>query len=294
MLFSKNTSSGMGWSTPATIPPKVLFKDFNKSTKDLLTKNFSAPGSWKVESKFKGVKDALFVNPQATSDGAISVDAEYALSKHPVSAKLNLSPHFQDNAKLTLSWADKGHKLESVLHKKKGNVVDYEITHEASGAVKFLTTHEKITQKAVEVGVGVEVVPNCFLGAGSVYKLKERNYEWSAGCRWADKGYEVALFTKHNKVHTANVVLPINFNFGDRRMWTQIAAETSYNTSKKVLNYTVGVSADCPVFNMNFMKAKFDQNLKWVIAYVMRTENNWEVSVSIDKDLRCGVLLSHS
>ncbi|CCW62878.1 unnamed protein product [Phytomonas sp. EM1] len=293
MLFSKNIPETKVCAPCVTATP-VLFKDFNKTTKDLLTKNFCAPGSWKVESKYKGPKDSLFVNPQAGSDGSMSVDVEYAFSQQPVSVKLNVTPSLHENAKLTLSCNKKGHKLETVLHKKERNLVDYELIHEACNVVKRVSMHEKLTKQVLEVGLGVEVVPNCHIGCGTVYRLKECMCDWNVGCRWADKGYEVSLFSNRQKAHTANIVLPLSLTLGERKLRALVAGETMFRTPAKTFDYAVGVSATCPMFPLNTIKAKIDHNLKWAVSYVLKTEDNWAVTVSLDKNMRCGVLLSHS
>ena len=91
----------------------ILFKDFNKEVKDLFTKNFQDPGQWKLESKFKGPKDQLYINPQASND-RLSVDLQYSSKKNDLSAAVRVDSnsslgsakvvHEQNNRMTELAW----------------------------------------------------------------------------------------------------------------------------------------------------------------------------------------------
>ncbi|RNF05734.1 voltage-dependent anion-selective channel, partial [Trypanosoma conorhini] len=94
----------------------TLYKDFHKDVNDMLTKSYSESEKWKVESKFKGPKDTLFVNPTATSDGKFSVDVEYAPSQCGAAVKATLQPYVR-SAGLTVSYRYRGHKVEAVVRK---------------------------------------------------------------------------------------------------------------------------------------------------------------------------------
>ncbi len=77
----------------------TLFKDFSKDAKDLLNKNHTAAGQWKLESKLKGGAPVVF-NPKADKKG-VNVDMEYTCGTCDVTAKVNVASNGAVKPKLT-------------------------------------------------------------------------------------------------------------------------------------------------------------------------------------------------
>lgn len=271
----------------------VLFKDYNKSTKDLLTKSYAAPGSWKIESKYKGSKDTFFINPSASSDGKFATDIEYVASCDG-GVKVRLTPALQNDLKVTASYNIQGHKVEATVS-KKNSVIDYEFAHETVVAFgKRASINEKLTQTAVELGLGLDVAPNCQIGAGATYSLKDKKCNWNFGCRYAAKGYEVAVRTNTLTTFTTSMSVPVRFQCNGNTITLKLAAESNCGSAVKGWEGVVGFESTCPVRPANTLKARCDKNLNWAVAYIAKVADNWQMAVSLDKNLKAGILLTHS
>lgn len=289
-------------SSPKSVPAAggkkfaapALYKDYNKATNDFLTKNYPAAGTWKVESKFKGPKDTFFVNPSATSDGKFAADIEYAPSSCGAALKLNVTPQGLDNLKSTMTYNVQGHKIEAVVHKKAGNEFDYEISHETTVmAGKKMSMNEKLNKKAITLGLGIDVAPNCQIGCGADYVLKDKKCNWSAGCRYASNGIEAAIRTMRLETYVTSASFPIKTKVNGNDIKINIAAETICGRGRGV-DATVGVESACPVYPTNVVKARVNKNCQWAVAYIAKLADNWTVAVSVDQNKKAGVLLSHS
>lgn len=272
----------------------VLFKDYNKATSDFLTKNFQKANSWKIESKFKGPKDTFFVNPSASNDGKMDCSVEYAPSSCGAAVKVNVTPGGLDNLKTTASYNIDGHKIEAVLHKKGEKEFDYEISHETTVLMgKRMSLNEKLTKNDVTLGLGVDVAPHCQVGCGAVYTLKGKQCNWSVGCRYYQNGIEAAVHTRRLAQYISSFSMPFNMQMKSKTITVNVAAETTCGHGE-AFDATMGCECACPLFPSNIVKARVSRNMDWAIAYIAKLADNWTVSVSLDKQLKPGVLLSHS
>ncbi|KPI84981.1 putative voltage-dependent anion-selective channel [Leptomonas seymouri] len=272
-----------------------LFKDYNKATKDLLTKNFPAAGQWTVEGKHKGALDSFFVNPQVSANGKVSADVEYVAACNG-GVKFSITPELERDLKATAHYTVSGNKME-VAVQRKGDDFRYEISHETCVALsKLASINEKLTPEQVELGMGIDVAPNCQVGCGAVYDRKANDCNWNVGCRWAEKGWEVAIRTNRFRTYHSSASIPFHFALHGRPCTVRTAAEVECGRVRgdKGADVTFGVEATCPVLPINTIKARVNRNKDWAVAYIAKMADNWIVSVSLDKSLKPGVQLTHS
>lgn len=253
----------------------TYYKDFNKEPKDLLTKNYQDAAKWKVESKFKGGKDVVYVNPQASNDG-VNVDVEYNLSSFPAKLKLNVNPSL--DTKLTTTYEQFG-KVEVAV---TGNG-DYEVNYEN----KFgdISVNDKLTKKAAEAGVSYSVAKFCAVGAGIVYNLEKSALTWSAGVRYAQKGAVVDIVTNNLQTYTTGVLYPVTV--GGRKV--SLAAQVDCG---KGFKGTAGAELGCLFCPANTLRFRINNNFKWGVAYIAKLSDNWKAAVSLDDNLKPGLLLT--
>ncbi|EPY34161.1 hypothetical protein STCU_01810 [Strigomonas culicis] len=235
-----------------------LFKDYNKATKDILTKNYTADGMWKVECKHKAPVNTFVFNPVAEfapKKQGITCDIEYT-HEHGGSVKVNVAPELLKNLKTTASYTHEGHKFEGVMHLKDDKVL-YELSHQTSVLLqKRASLNEKLTQEVVELGLGVDVAPRCQIGAGAVYSIKKRSCDWNLGCRYFNThACEMAITTNKLKTFTTSASGPLNFSVGSRDVKLFVAAETVCG-QKRPLDGKLGVEAKCLLVPANVLKAR--------------------------------------
>ncbi len=253
----------------------TFFKDFNKEPKDLLTKNYQDAGKWKVESKFKGPKDTLFVNPQASNDG-VNVDIEYNLASAPAKLKLNVNPDLK--SKLTTTYESFG-KLEVAVT----DAFDYEVSWEN----KFgdIAVNDKLTKKAFEAGVSVAAAKFCSVGAGIVYNLEKSALSWSAGVRYSQKGVIVDVVTSNLATYVTG--LQTQQKVAGKDLTIAFQADCG-----KGFKGTAGVELACPLVPKNTLRIRADNNLKWALVYIAKLSDNWKAAVSVDDKFKPGLLLT--
>lgn len=253
----------------------TFYKDFNKEPKDLLTKNYQDAAKWKVESKFKGGKDVVYVNPQATNDG-VNVDVEYNLSSIPAKLKLNVNPNLK--TKLTTTYEQFG-KVEVAVTES----LDYEVNYEN----KFgdISVNDKLTKKAAEAGVSYAATKFWSVGAGIAYNLEKSVLKWSAGVRYAQKGVIVDVVTNDLQTYTTGVLYPVTV--ADRKI--SIASQVDCGKGFKA---SVGVESACILCGANSVRVRIDNNFKWGVAYIAKLSDNWKAAVSLDESLKPGLLLT--
>ncbi|KAK7199011.1 voltage-dependent anion-selective channel [Novymonas esmeraldas] len=276
------------YSTPA------LFKDYNKATKDLLTKSYPVADKWVIECKHKGAKDTFFINPQASSDGRISADVEYIAACNG-GLKITVTPDVLRELKGTAHYTVSGHKVEVVLHRKK-DTLRYEISHETCVALsKRASINEKVTPEQVELGMGIDVAPNCQVGCGAVYSIGGKDCNWNVGCRYAEKGYEVAIRTNRLRSYHTSASAPWSFTLHGNKCVVRAAVEVECGPARgdKGVAATAGLEATCPVLPANTIKARVNRDLDWAVAYIAKMADNWTACVSVDKNLKLGVQLTH-
>ena len=255
----------------------TFYKDFNKEPKDLLTKNFQDAGKWKVESKFKGPKDTLYVNPQASNDG-VNVDVEYNLASVPANLKLNVNPELK--SKLTTTYEAFG-KLEVAVT----DAFDYEVSWEN----KFgdIAVNDKLTKEALEAGVAFSAAKGISVGAGIVYNLEKSALAWSAGARYSQKGVIVDVVTNALQKYTTGV--QFQQNVAGQDMTVAFQADCGKD---KGFKGTLAVETSCPVFAKNTVRVRVDNSFKWALVYITKLSDNWKAAVSVDAKLKPGLLLT--
>jgi len=254
----------------------TFYKDFNKEPKDLLTKNFQDSAKWKVESKFKGGKDVLYVNPQASNDG-VNVDFEYNFSAFPSKLKLNVNPSL--DTKLTTTYEQFG-KLEASVT----SAGDYEVSYEN----KFgdISVNDKLTKKHVEAGISFLGAKFCSVGAGVVYNLEKSVLSWSAGARYAQNGIVVDVVTNELKTYTTGIQYPLEV------AGKKVSVGAQVDCGSKNFKATVGVETACAVFPANTVRVRVNNNFKWALAYIVKFSDNWKAAISLDENLKPGLLLT--
>lgn len=256
----------------------ALFKDFRKDVKDLLTKNYTDAGTWKLESKFKGPKDTVFINPQAGPKG-VALDVEYTLSACPTKLKLNLTPAC--DAKLTATYDEKGQKAEVVVEKTGA----FEAVLEGKVATASINT--KFTAKAAEFGVAVPTISNLALGAGATYAFAGSAVNWTAGARWSDSRFTLSVLTAGLKTYTTSLLVPVAI----QGFKETLAAEVECGGGN--FKWTVGADMACILCNKNTLRLRVDNNFKWALAYVAKFADGWKAAVTVDAALKPGLTLTH-
>ncbi|CAJ1015713.1 hypothetical protein, conserved [Leishmania lindenbergi] len=282
-------STGKVYSTPS------LFKDYNKSTNDLLNKNFPAANTWVLECKYKGPKDTFFINPHVNSSGKMLADIEYVAACNG-GLKVTLTPDIMRELKGTAHYTLHGHKVE-VMVQRLQNKCHYEISHETCVALsKLASINEKITPEHVELGMGIDVAPNCQVGCGAVYNICANDCNWNFGCRYADKGFEVALRTNRFKTYHTSASFPCSFMLCGNKCVVRAAVEVVCGRGRgdKGTAVTAGIESTCPVLPANTIKARMNCDMNWVVAYIAKMADNWAVCLSLDENLKVGVQLTHS
>ncbi|ORC84986.1 putative voltage-dependent anion-selective channel [Trypanosoma theileri] len=262
----------------------TLYKDFNKDAKDMLTKSYSDAQKWKVECKYKGPKDTFFVNPTATSDGKFSADLEYVPSQCGAAVKVTFLPS-TCNAKITASYQDRGHKVEGIVSKQG----EYEVSHECRLQGRF-SSHTKLVKNSVDVGFGLAVGPHCEVGCGAVYTVGMKTLNsWSMAGRFGCGCCTASLCVKDLKTAKTNVMMPLRMCPHPMR----VGAEVECGHGKGWTG-TFGVEAACVLVKGNTLKARVNKNKEWAVAYIAKLADNWTAAITLDKNLKPGVLLTHS
>ncbi|RNF07368.1 putative voltage-dependent anion-selective channel [Trypanosoma rangeli] len=262
----------------------TLYKDFNKDAKDMLTKNYTESRKWKLESKFKGPKDRLFVNPSATSDGKFSVDVEYVAGQCDLGVKATLHPDI-NNAGLKVTYPYKGHKVEASV-KKNG---EYEVSHEfVLGG--HMSSHARLVKNAVEMSLVAAVASQCQVGCGVTYQLDgKQGCEWTAAYRYAEAGRVVTVRTNKLRTYTASIVSPMPTVPHPVVVGAEVVCGHGQGWTG-----TLGLETACVLFKGNALKARVNKNKEWAVAYIAKLADNWTAAVTVDKNLKPGVLLTHS
>ncbi|AYU75648.1 voltage-dependent anion-selective channel -putative / VDAC [Leishmania donovani] len=288
-LQSAKGSAAKVYSTPS------LFKDYNKLTKDLLAKDFPTANKWVLECKYKGPKDTFFINPKASSDGKISAEIEYVAACNG-GLKVTVTPEIMREIKATAHYTIQGHKMEVALQRLQDKY-HYEISHETCVALsKRASINEKLTPTHVELGMGIDVAPNCQVGCGATYDIGANDCNWNIGCRYAGRGCEMAIRTNRLQTYHTSASAPCSFMFNGNRCTVRAAVEVVCGRGRgdKGVAVTAGMEATCPVHPANTIKARVDRDMKWVVAYIAKMADNWTACLSLDENMRVGVQMTHS
>ncbi|ORC79952.1 putative voltage-dependent anion-selective channel, partial [Trypanosoma theileri] len=179
----------------------------------------------------------------------------------------------------------RGHKVEGIVSKQG----EYEVSHECRLQGRF-SSHTKLVKNSVDVGFGLAVAPHCEVGCGAVYQWDgKKDCNWTASCRYADAGRLVAVRTNKLQTYTTSLMSPVPTCPHPVR----VGAEVECGHGKGWTG-TFGVEAACVLVKGNTLKARVNKNKEWAVAYIAKLADNWTAAITLDKNLKPGVLLTHS
>lgn len=312
--------SNVPQSRPGCNAP-LLYKDFSKKSSDVVNKNFTKAGLWKLESKYKSAPGTINVKPLViyTADTANKVRASNMTSEVEYVAdcgatiKAVLTPDIMNNMKASLAYSTRtGHKMDVMLHNENG-ALKYEINHSKTGlnlgsllpvssnGVMTISTHEKLTHNALDMGVSMRVAPHCEIGMGGRYDMTAMKrpmntcpVNWSMGCHYQLGLYDMAIRANALKTYTTNVSTPITYNWRNTKQHVIVSGEVECGPAMKETGCraVVAFDATCPFLTGNRLVARIDRNMKWAVTYMTRMADSWTMSVTLDKSLRAGVQLT--
>jgi len=250
----------------------VLFKDLEKEASDQLTKQFIGKDgtTWKVESKYKGAWDTLFINPQADGRG-VTVDVEYNVKAANLKTKTNVSTALVIKPKVTIE--NGAHKVEVST---KGDVrdFDYEATYELKE--KTFAANVKVTPKAAEGFATVSVAHHCVVGGGIDYDLTggaKSPLAWAAGARYNRPGTTASLITRN--LQTFSVALRQKFDlFGKEAHAAALVAQ-----SKSGLEYAFGLEHGCFLGTGSHLKFRINNKYAIGAAIVKDFGDGWKAAL---------------
>ena len=247
-----------------------MFKDFNKDVKDLLTKNYTPTGTWKMESKMKGTKNSIIVNPKADAKG-VNVDVEFKCPLTGLDTKTNINHKGVVNPKLT--YKANGHKVEVAMADLKLDAGLASVVYE--GTVAGIVIYDKVTTKALEAGASYQVVPQVAVGGQIVVDAKKQELkDYQLGLLYADKGYVVALTTKNLKTFTSGALAP--FSFGDYK--AKAAVQVDCGKGKA----TGKVGLECNVCPCVQIKISATNAGEVAMAFVHKFSTGWKAATTME------------
>jgi len=252
----------------------VLFKDFDKEVKDLVQKRFGT--AWKIESKYKGGWDNLYINPQVDGKG-MSVDVEYNCKDCGILTKTNVTPNLVVKPKVTLEQGP--HKVEIGT---TGDVRDlnYEAVYELKD--KGYSAHSKVTQQAADFYGVLNVAHHCLVGGGFEYDLSGKgDITWAAGTRYNMPGAIVHLTTKQAKVFNVGVLHKFNL-MGRASTAALQVMHTGAMTAHSKTDVTAALETPCQFIKGNTMKFRVNSNLDWAVAVIRDFPDGWKAALSYE------------
>ena len=249
----------------------IFFKDFDKETSDQLNKQFIGKdgSAWKVESKYKGPWDTLYINPQADSKG-VTVDVEYNLKAAKLKTKTNVNTNLEFKPKVT--FEDGAHKVE-VSTKSDVRNLDYEATYELKE--KGFAANAKVNQKAVEAAGVLSVAHHCVVGGGAEYDLTGKgNLSWAAGARYNRPGTTASLTTANLKSFA--VALRQKFDLLGKDLFAAVQVSHSKDSG---LAYKAGLETQCPLGTGHTIKVRMDNKFAVGVAASRDIAVGWRYAV---------------
>ncbi|KPI84982.1 putative voltage-dependent anion-selective channel [Leptomonas seymouri] len=275
----------------------ALYKDFAKDSKDLLTKNFSAPGDWKIENKAKAPKGSYAIGTNSNVRGDVSIDVEGLTADGACYGKLTLTPKELQDVKATLrveNW--QGQRVEGIVSQKGQPLknVTVEVNHETVKPLMNgrLRLNDKVTEKAVELGLSLAAMDGVQVGCGATYDFKSHHSSWSVACRAVTKANTtVTLQTDALRSLNAGVfaTLPLHSKFQPR-----VAANVSFDIPSNTWDGAVGAEWGCRVILGNTAKARVNAKLEWMVSYVAALKDGWALTLSFDRQMKAGVTLTRN
>ncbi|KAG5512120.1 hypothetical protein JKF63_07585 [Porcisia hertigi] len=274
-----------------------LYKDYNKSSKDLLTKGFNVGGEWRIEDNSKASKGTYAISTNCNSRGDVKVDIESLSASGAYYGMLSVTPKDYSAIKATIRAENiQNHRVEAIVsHKGKSpDAVSVEVSHQTVTPLAGgrLSINDKVTQKTVELALSMTAVDDLQVGCGTKFDLKSKTMDWSVACRLAGKnGLVLTAQTNQLRSFTADVFAnaPLHPRF---RPW--VTAAVTVNPQFKTWDGSLALEWGCQLIQGNRAKVRIHKNLDWAVAYIASLHGGWTLSLSLDKSMKTGLTLTHS
>ncbi|KAG5488192.1 hypothetical protein LSCM4_08171 [Leishmania orientalis] len=275
----------------------TLYKDYNKGSKELLTKHFAKGGEWRIENKGSALKGSYAITTTSKTGDDVSIDVEGVSESGACYGKLTFTPRDFSDIKATVRIEDlHNHRVEANIQHKGPSLcaISAEVSHQTVRPVAGdrLSINDKFTQKTVELALSMAAVDGLQVGCGTTYDLKSKTVEWAAGCRLeAKKGLVLTAQTTQLRSFTADVITkaPLHPKFQPC-----VAASVTMNPQSMTWDGCLALEWGCQVILGNTAKVRVDKNLDWAIAYIAYLRGGWTLALSMDKSMKAGLTLTRN
>ena len=243
----------------------MFFRDFSKKTKDVLNKDFTEGGVWKIESNTSASAEKMVINPSVIANKEASVNIE--CNKGPIQSKMTITDSHLVKEKITYNY---GAQSISALFTTKKN---YEISHE----MKHCCFHIANALKGQVLENSLAFFPRKQLGLGGSLSTSiqhKKITEWQIGLIATYKAYIASLIVRNN---TPSLNLCFPFMCCNKMDGTG-ALSIEVSPSKKV-NWTFGIETLLPVCK-NILKMKVNQDMQVSSTYISKCFDSWEIAIS--------------
>lgn len=306
------------------LPSPPYYNDFEKPIKDFATVGFSAPDSWKVDVKDKhGSDGVIYCNPTASSQKSAKVGAEIGYNA-TCGGKIKVNAKGGEellNSKWTLSYLTKCKQDISVAFQKKDEKevaphtcpVEYDITHKGvvqlpaainnalfPKAPRSLSLFESLSNTNLTVGFGVAAAPHCFFGVGSTYDIKAHTCNWTVSSKYhhTPSGLDAFVALQQLKKVSGGLRIPLQnaCSFTKKHyLPITVGVRGSVPVNKpKDLKVDAICEVQCQLCRSNTLKIKVNEAMEVVAAYTIKAAKGWTVALSVDRNLRPGLTLTHA
>lgn len=277
-----------------------FFKDYNKETKDLLTKNTAegkkaAPGQfpstiWKVESKLKPTSaNPVVVNPIGDEKG-VTANVEFIVDQVPgLKGKLTLKPN-ECPTKPTVTYGFSGKKVEASLDSCK-SIGGYEVTYEDKQKAYALIA--KLDSKKVNAETSIPVASGVEVGVSVDLALATKAVSVSGGVRYqCCKNTIFNLTTAQGNKFVLGATAPIpGVELAGKNVTA--AVQVDFERSKNAFDLAAGFAGQVPSCPCNSsFKFKINKNLAMSFSHFVELAG-WKVASTFDvKDKKVGVVVT--
>ena len=252
------------------------FGDFNKETKDLLTKNYAEKGAWKVESKGKGPEKTCIFNPTAASGKGISMDVEFNMK--PFKTKTNITEAGVVKPKVT--YEAKPHKVEASVvccapsGKGKGA---FDALYEFKNDKVLASFKYDATKGNVEHFNSVAVGSGLSLGSGVTYNLEKPDVakNWNFGVYYAAHGLVANFTTKALNSWTVGATAPVNCPLTGKKINAAFQIDNN-------LKWTAGGEGPCFSCPDAKLRLKVNQDFTVGFAWIRKVAGGWKAAIGGD------------
>jgi hypothetical protein len=272
--------------------PTKQFKDFSKESKDLLTKNFPVPGSWKVEVKGKGGdREPILSQVNAIYSEkvkGIDVDVDYNLKQFNLKTKTNVNAAGIIKPKVTYEPAV-GHKVEATLNSLSVDS-DFELAYEGEFAAG-VAVHDKVTKKGGMIQAAYPL-GNVTVGASVAYAFQSGLINWAAGFRYADKNLTAGFSTTDLKTYNTHVFFPFTCPLTGCKLLSAAAVDCGHNKWSGAA--TVEAPLECLGLPKTSARVKLTNDLAATVSLITKVAQNWTavVTVNVQNVTKFGVQLT--